>query len=54
MKERVIIEVKILAELEIEDGDYFTPSWEWLKQNIKNHLDWEQGDCYPEEDAPLQ
>ena len=57
---RVIVEVRILIEvpnIDQKDGfgaDLVGESHDWLKKNVRNMIDWAQGDVYPEEEGPLQ
>ena len=51
---KMIIEVRILVDIPDEEEDQIGATHDWLKANITGHIDWEQGDVYPEGDAPLQ
>ena len=52
-QKEIIQEVRILIEIP-DETDIFKWGYNFLKDNLAQAIDWEQGDCYPENEAPLQ
>ena len=51
---RFVQVVRILIELDTKDGEPYDLGHEWLKENLKNRVDFQQGEIYLEDEGPLQ